>query len=177
MFIVFFSVNYNIGLTNSFLFYKLQLEHIVIRPISQQTRSLKIQSVLKPFYSKLNHSAVVESLRNRFFGSVDPFKIVFRVARATPSAFLLSHSHADTPFIDPTPVSPSLLCSSGLALILLLPFFPLALSRTLAFLSFSLSLSATVSLQRLVTPGETLENRFRSPPSSSFGANRHHPRL
>lgn len=55
-------------------------------------------------------------------------------------------------------------CPSALALILFLPFLsPYSFSHS-AFLSFSLSLAATAfSLQRLVTPGETLENRFRSP--------------
>lgn len=92
-----------------------------------------------------------------FFNSVDPFKIVFRMAKSHPDVFLLSHSHADTPFIDPTPASPSYSCPSALTYSSSPPFF-LSL-----FLAPCLSPSCRhhLSLRCLVIPGKP-QNCFRS---------------
>lgn len=96
--------------------------------------------------------------RGRFFDSVDPLKIVFRVARATQTRRVSS-----VPFSCRHSLyrSHSSLSLSLLSLLVSLTFFfsPFFRSRSFshsAFLSLSICsfLSATISLQRLVTPGK-----------------------
>lgn len=143
----------------------------------------------------------VQILRGRFFGNVDPLKIVFRAVRTTLARSFCPILMPTLPLsilLQPLSLTPVPL----LSLILLLPFLsprsfsrvqPLTLSLplwplslSLPFPSVSLSLSANVSLRRLVTPGETLEPlpfpatlflRGRPPPPASINPTNQEARI